>query len=164
MYAGRFFTVVGKGTFNDIDDYCKEIASIELGIKDQPELLINSDITTVRDVIDVKDAVQAIQLIMKKGKAGEVYNIGTGKPITTKTILRTLVTSSTKASSIKAKQVTSSSSQALRGTATNPANVCQVADISLLTRTTGFSIQYPLTTSIEESLSFWRKELKSNAK
>ena len=35
----------------------------------------------IRDIIHVKDACKAIELICKKGKANEIYNVGSGKTI-----------------------------------------------------------------------------------
>ena len=36
----------------------------------------------IRDIIHVKDACKAIDLICRKGKLNEIYNVGSGLPIT----------------------------------------------------------------------------------
>jgi len=45
-------------------------------------LIIFGDGKQTRDFVHVKDVVRAIELVLKRGKNGEAYNVGTGKEIT----------------------------------------------------------------------------------
>ncbi len=57
-----------------------EIKAIELGY-----------LGTYRDYVDVQDAADAYHLILRKGKAGEVYNVGSGKPVKMKKLVLLLM-------------------------------------------------------------------------
>lgn len=54
-----------------------------------------------RDFFDVRDCVRAYKIVMQKGKSGEIYNIGTGKVISIKEILRMLIKISGKKIKVK---------------------------------------------------------------
>ena len=62
-------------------NFARQIARIEKGL--QEPIVKHGNLNSVRTWADARDAVRAYYLLVKKGKAGEVYNIG-GK--TTKTI------------------------------------------------------------------------------
>lgn len=49
------------------------------------------NISTKRDFVDVRDAVRALDLIGKNGKSNDIYNICSGKSITIKKYVETLV-------------------------------------------------------------------------
>ena len=61
-----------------VSDFAKRIAEIEKG-KREPTLLVGN-LEAERDFTDVKDVIEAYCGIIEKGKAGEIYNVGTGKP------------------------------------------------------------------------------------
>ena len=43
----------------------------------------------IREIIHVKDACNAIELICNKGKLNEIYNVGSGEKITIKNFIKT---------------------------------------------------------------------------
>jgi len=52
-----------------------------LGIKSDPKSnkeLTTGDLSIIRDFVDVRDVIHAYDLLLKKGKSGEVYNICSG--------------------------------------------------------------------------------------
>jgi GDP-4-dehydro-6-deoxy-D-mannose reductase len=59
-----------------IASFAQQIARIELGT--QPPVLKVGNLDVRRDFTDVRDIVRAYVLAAEKGKAGEVYNIGSG--------------------------------------------------------------------------------------
>lgn len=77
----RPFNHIGIGQREDfVFSYCaKRITEIEKRIKRNPLVLGNIDVQ--RDYLDVWDVVNAYERAFRLGKAGEVYNIATGKPM-----------------------------------------------------------------------------------
>ena len=60
-----------------IPAFCEQIAKIE---KEGLDSVISvGNLETIRDFTDVRDIAKAYVLLMKKGKAGETYNIASGK-------------------------------------------------------------------------------------
>ena len=58
---------------------------LEAAERDEP-LLLEGNGSQSRDFVHAADAVQALELIMLKGKAEEIYNIGTGVSTSIKSI------------------------------------------------------------------------------
>lgn len=79
---------VGQGKGFMIPDFASGIAEIEA--EKSKELLVGN-LDSARDFTDVRDAARAYRLIAEKGKAGEVYNICSGKAYTAREILNMLI-------------------------------------------------------------------------
>ncbi len=75
--------------------FAQQIARIEQGV--QPPTVNVGDLSPRRDFTDVRDMVRAYVLAVESGIAGEVYNLGSGNPVTIQTLLDILVASSTAA-------------------------------------------------------------------
>jgi GDP-4-dehydro-6-deoxy-D-mannose reductase len=60
-----------------VPNFARQLVAIERGR--QPPVLETGDLSTRRDFSDVRDVVAAYLLLMEKGRAGEVYNIGAGQ-------------------------------------------------------------------------------------
>lgn len=75
----RLFITLGAGhpPVTAVQNFAKQFAEIKLGIKKTPLYTGRTD--TKRDFIDVRDCVRALDILMTKGKPGEVYNICSGK-------------------------------------------------------------------------------------
>jgi GDP-4-dehydro-6-deoxy-D-mannose reductase len=90
LVMGRTFNLCGEGmspnlfvgrVYHQIYSYKKgEISKISLGSL-KPE----------RDYIDIEDAVRYYQTIMNKGKRGEIYNVGSGRPTKIATLLEEIL-------------------------------------------------------------------------
>jgi len=91
IIISRSFNHIGpnQGTGFVCSDFAKQIAEIEKGFK-KPEILVG-DLSSKRDFTDVRDIVKAYVLLLEKGKAGDIYNIGSGKGYSIKEILDKLV-------------------------------------------------------------------------
>ena len=67
--------------------FAKQIANIERGKK---KILIHGNLNSVRNIIDINDAMEAYWLAAKRGKIGEIYNISGKKVITVGNYLKEL--------------------------------------------------------------------------
>ena len=73
--------------------FAKQIIDIEMNKK---KYLEHGNLNSIRTFIDIDDALEAYWLTAKKGKVGEIYNIGGNDTKSVKTVLKKLVKLSTK--------------------------------------------------------------------
>ena len=78
--------------------FAKQIAEIEKGKR---KILTHGNLNSVRDIIDISDAMEAYWLTAKRGKVGEIYNISGNKVISVGDYLKELK----KLSKIKIKSI-----------------------------------------------------------
>jgi len=62
-----------------LSDFCRQVALMER--KKRPPVLKVGNINLTRDFLHVRDSVRAYDLLARRGRAGEIYNVGTGKGI-----------------------------------------------------------------------------------
>ncbi|HYO87742.1 MAG TPA: GDP-mannose 4,6-dehydratase [Candidatus Limnocylindrales bacterium] len=79
----------GQSTGFVAPDLASQIARIELGV--QEPVIRCGDLTSERDFTDVRDIVRAYRLLIERGKAGEAYNVSSGKTHTIRELLDTLL-------------------------------------------------------------------------
>lgn len=85
----RPFYIIGPGRGSGACyDFARGIVEVESG---QRESIGAGNLEAVRDVVDVRDAVRAMWLLADKGKAGDVYNICSGKGTSMKEILDRMI-------------------------------------------------------------------------
>jgi GDP-4-dehydro-6-deoxy-D-mannose reductase len=91
VYFVRAFNHIGPGQQLGfvVPDFAKQIAEIELGMK-EPVLSVGN-LEAKRDFTDVRDVVRAYEMIVNNGRSGEVYNVGSGKAIAIREILNNLI-------------------------------------------------------------------------
>tara|TARA_Y100001968_G_C19427230_1_gene755040 strand:+ start:653 stop:1471 length:819 start_codon:yes stop_codon:yes gene_type:complete len=77
----RLSNVLGKGDRN-ISNKKNALTWMVNKLKTNETIELYDNGEPIRDIIHVKDACNAIDLICKKGKTNEIYNVGSGKPIT----------------------------------------------------------------------------------
>jgi GDP-4-dehydro-6-deoxy-D-mannose reductase len=80
-----FFLVGPRKTGDVCSDFARRIVAIERG---QQTLMQVGDLRPIRDIMDIRDGVDAILRIADAGKRGEVYNICTGHGISIGDILK----------------------------------------------------------------------------
>lgn len=68
-------------------NFAKQIAEIEAGLR-EPKLCVGN-LDAQRDFTDVRDMMRAYVFALERGKAGDVYNIGSGKPRAIREIVET---------------------------------------------------------------------------
>lgn len=71
----RPFNHVGTGQSQSLvfSDWCRQIAEMEIG-KRKP-VLHTGNLEVSRDFLNVNDIVRAYQILLEKGKSGEIYNV-----------------------------------------------------------------------------------------
>ena len=143
----RAFNHVGPGQapIFVVSDFCKQTAEIEMGLREP--LIRVGNLSARRDFTDVRDVVRAYGLLSLKGTAGETYNVGSGTAIEIRQILDLIVGMS----SVKI------------GVEVDPAKIRPVdvpvieADITKITRATGWKPVISIEQTITETLDYWRK-------
>lgn len=127
-----------------VSAFAKQIAEIEKG--KQESIIRVGNLEAKRDFTDVRDIVRAYELLMTKGTAGEVYNIGTGRSYKIQEILDILL-------SLTDKTIIVEKDQSLIRPLDLPDMVC---DPSKIHAETGWKAQIPLETSLKDALDYWR--------
>ena len=129
-----------------VADFCKQVAEIEKGIK-EPVMYVGN-LTAKRDFTDVRDVVKAYALLVKEGKRGETYNVGTGHALAIQEILDTIISMSDKSIEVKVDP------DRLR-----PVDVPIIEpDIRKINECTGWKPQILLSQTLKEMLDYWREK------
>jgi len=137
-----------RGEVFVISTFAKQIAEIEKSLKDPFIQVGNLD--AKRDFSDVRDVVVAYLLALEKCKAGEVYNICSGKSRTIKSVLDTLLGMS----SIKDIKIVKDSSRM------RPSDVSILeGNYSKFKKETGWEPKIPFEKTLEDQLNYWRDKI-----
>lgn len=124
--------------------FASQIARIEKG-KKSPIIMVGN-LKARRDFTDVRDMVRAYLLAAQKGKAGEVYNIGSGKSYSLEEILDMLL------SLAKIKVKVEVDPKLLR-----LADISEmICDAGKFERDTGWKRRYPIKETLRDILDYWR--------
>jgi GDP-4-dehydro-6-deoxy-D-mannose reductase len=130
--------------------FARQIAEAELGLR-QPVIHVGN-LSAQRDFTDVRDVVRAYYLILAKGQAGEVYNIGSGVPRLISDLLGTLLKWSEL--DIRVEQDPSR----LR-----PSDVPVIyCDPTKLKECTGWQPTIPFEQSLCDVLEYWRGRIRKS--
>jgi len=128
-------------------NFARQLAAIELGLQ-EPVIRVGN-LEAVRDFTDVRDTVRAYWLAVTKGRPGEAYNIASGKGVTIRQLLDTLVELSTVEPEIRVDP------ERLR-----PSDVeVLVGDSSKFRADTGWEPRIPLEQTLADTLDYWRRRL-----
>jgi GDP-4-dehydro-6-deoxy-D-mannose reductase len=87
----RLFNQIGPRQSPEyaVGNFARQIAAIEAG--KQPPRIETGDLSSQRDITDVRDTVAAFPLLLEKGAAGEAYNAGRGETFSMQSILDRLL-------------------------------------------------------------------------
>lgn len=130
-----------------IPSFVKQIVEIEKGIK-SPVIEVGN-LKAQRDFMDVRDVCRAYVLALEKCKAGEIYNIASGKAYKMKSILDTLLKNS------KVKIQVKINKDFFR-----PMDIpILTADYSKFKKATGWKPRISLEHTLKETLDYWRKKI-----
>lgn len=128
-----------------VADFCKQVADIEAG-KQEPVVRVGN-LAAKRDFTDVRDVVRAYGLLMKNGKKGCTYNVGSGNAVEIQQILDTII------SFAKCPIRVEVDTAKLR-----PIDIPIIeADTTSLRECTGWKPQIALKQTIQETLDFYRE-------
>ncbi len=143
----RLFNQIGPRQSADyaVSNFARQIAAAEAGL--QPPVVETGDLSSQRDLTDVRDVVAAFRLLIERGATGEVYNAGRGQTWRMRDVLDRLV-----------------------GMARVPVEVRQRvepgrradtavtrADTRKLQRVTGWAPRYELDRTLADVLDYWRQ-------
>lgn len=135
-----------------VSDFCRQAAEIECGLREP--VIRTGNLDAKRDFTDVRDIVRAYVLLLESGRAGEIYNVGSGKAVAISDILSQILSSCTVAVRHEIDP------EKLR-----PAETSYLAaDTGKLRCDTGWMPEIPTAQTISDTLAYWRQELKENSK
>ncbi len=130
-------------------DFAKQVASIELGLKEP--IIFVGNLTAKRDFTDVRDMVNAYWLALEKGELGEVYNIASGTTWEIQKVLDMLLEMSDADIKVQVDE------SRLR-----PSDVpILLGDHSKFSKQTGWQPKIPFETTLKDILEYWRKKLRT---
>ena len=130
-----------------VPDFASRIAEIEFCLK---EKIYVGNLNVARDFSDVRDIVRGYYLLMEKGTAGEVYNIGSGKPIMVKELLQILLSLSNREIEVR---------EAPDKMRPSDAPVIY-ADCSKIYESVGYKSEIDIHDTLKEILDYWRLRVK----
>ena len=154
IVVARPFPHTGPGQTADFvcSDWARQIALIERRPK-HPSVITVGNLDIRRDYLDVRDVVRAYVLLLKKGRAGEVYNVCSGRAPALRDILNTLISLSTAKVRVKV----------------DPAKI-RKSDIPYLAGNgaklrsrTNWAPRLPLERTLEDLLNGWRSRLEADS-
>lgn len=125
-------------------NFAKQIAEMEADLR-EPKLLVGN-LDTQRDFTDVRDMARAYALALERGAAGEVYNIGSGKP----RAIRELVEIYQRLARVPFE--VEYDLQRARPSDT-PLSYCDAAKFR---RATGWEPEIPFEQTLSDTLEYWR--------
>lgn len=127
--------------------FAAQIVRIERGM--QPPVLHVGNLLAERDFTDVRDIVQAYALAAEYGHNGAAYNIGSGRAVSVRWLLDTLLIFSTHDIAIEPDPARM-----------RPADVPRVvANADLFHSHTGWQPEIPLERTLNDILEYWRVTL-----
>jgi GDP-4-dehydro-6-deoxy-D-mannose reductase len=128
-------------------DFASQIAEIEGGLR--PAELAVGTLEVSRDFSDVRDIVRGYHLALTQGEPGEVYNLGSEREHTVRTLAETLI--SLARCDVRIVQDPGR---------TRPSDVTRVvADCRKLRARTGWRAEIPFEQSLRDLLDYWRGHL-----
>lgn len=142
----RPFNHVGPGQRDAfvIPAFARQIAEIEMGIR-EPVLRVGN-LGARRDFTDVRDMVRAYELVLVRGDAGDVYNLGSGRAVSIASVLESLVALSS------VRLVVEPDPTRMRPVDI-PLTLC---DYSKAAAATGWRPEIPLERTLRDVLDDWR--------
>ena len=148
----RPFNHIGPGQNEGfiVPDLAKQIIEGECGLRDA---VMVGNLHAKRDYTDVRDIVRAYELLLLKGRPGEVYNICSGHPVEGVAILNGLLSLS------KREMIVEHDPTRMR-----PSDTPEIyGSYSKLTQDTGWEPTIPLSDTLRDVLDDWRKRIKKEA-
>lgn len=125
----------------------RQIALIEAG-RAEPVMRVGN-LQSLRDFLDVRDIVRAYTALMERGKAGEIYNVGSGTGRRIQSLLDALRSRS------RVPVHVETDPQRLRPIE----NTAVIADTSRLRDQTGWQPEISFDSMLDRLLEYWRHEV-----
>ena len=140
------FNAIGAGIPERLapGSFACQVARIEKGR--QPPLIKAGDLSPLRDFVDARDAVAALEAIARRGKPGATYNVGSGRATPVRAVLDGLLALSSADIAVERAESRSHSAGLRR----------IHADIGKIRAHTGWSPRFTLEDSLRAALDSWR--------
>jgi GDP-4-dehydro-6-deoxy-D-mannose reductase len=139
----------GRGEMFAESSFARQIAEIEAGLREPVVEVGNLD--AIRDFSDVRDVVRAYDRLLESGRAGEAYNVCSGRGRRIGELLEALLAASTARVEVRVDPAR------LR-----PADVpALVGDPSKLAAETGWQPRIPLEKTLGDLLDDWRARVRA---
>lgn len=133
-----------------VPDFASQLAAIQLGMR-APVIHVGN-LEPERDFTDVRDVAAAYLRLAEAGRPGEPYLICSGRPVTVRTLLETLI----ELSGVAVEVVTDEQR-------VNPSDVpCLYGSYAKIEGDTGWRPQIPLRQSLADALIDWEARLQSS--
>jgi GDP-4-dehydro-6-deoxy-D-mannose reductase len=129
-----------------VSHFAKQIADIERNRK--PPLLETGNLSSLRDLTDVRDMVRAYILLTEKGGTGEVYNAAAGEVHSMQSLLDRLLGMARLRVEVRP--------QSAQARATDPSAIR--ADASRLRKEIGWTPAFSLDQTLSDTLDYWRNQ------
>ncbi len=146
----RMFNLLGPGQSADLacSAFARQIALGELNGQTE---IVTGNLDARRDFVDVRDAVRAFEMVAQKGKAGQVYNICSGRAVAIRKCLDEMISMSPHQFKVRidAERVQK-----------NDVPI-QVGNSRKLNQVAGWRPQISLKQSLSDLLNDWRQRVKS---
>jgi GDP-4-dehydro-6-deoxy-D-mannose reductase len=141
----------GRGEVFAESSFARQIAEIEAARR--PPVISVGNLDAVRDFTDVRDVVRAYWLLLDKGRAGETYNVCSGRGIAIGDVLQELLDLSRATVEVQRDpaRMRPSDIPAIIG---NPKK---------LRDATGWTADIPLRRTLGDLLAHWRRHLQADA-
>lgn len=146
----RMFNLLGPNQPADLacSAFAHQIALAELNGDRE---VVTGNLSARRDFVDVRDAVRAFELVARKGKAGQVYNVCSGRAVAIQRCLSEMISMSPHQFKV-----------VLDAARVQKNDVpIQIGNFHKLNRTTGWRPKISLRESLSDLLNGWRQRVKS---
>jgi GDP-4-dehydro-6-deoxy-D-mannose reductase len=143
----RPFTHIGPGQAPGfaVSSFARQIARIEAGLS-EPVIKVGN-LEALRDILDVRDVVEAYRLLLTSGKPGEAYNVSTQRPVDIQSLLDKLLQLAKLPVNVEVDP-----------TRLRPADIqCSTGDSTKILTETGWRPQIPLEQTLADTLNYWRE-------
>jgi GDP-4-dehydro-6-deoxy-D-mannose reductase len=146
----RPFFVIGPGRGSNVFvDFAKRIVEIERGGADSLRV---GNLSAVRDIVDVRDAVRAIWMIAEKGNSGTVYNLCSGQAHSIREALEIMLKFASTPVQVYSDKAAFRVLETLK----------LVGDSTRL-RQLGWTPEIPLEQTLADILQFWRTQSQESS-
>lgn len=146
----RMFNLLGPGQSPDLacSAFGRQIALAEVKGDDK---IFTGNLSARRDFLDVRDAAWAFALVAKMGKAGQIYNVCSGRAVSIRKCLDEMLAMSPRQYEVHVDA----------GKVQKNDIPCQVGNARKLNQLTGWHPQISLQQSLSDLLDYWRQRVRS---
>lgn len=147
----RMFNLLGPGQSPALacSSFARQIALAEKHSKDE---IFTGKLDALRDFVDVRDAVRAFTIIAENGKAGEIYNVCSGKAVSLQMSLDEMLSQAQRQISPKIEA----------GRVQQNDIPIQVGSYQKIKKACGWNPEISLKESLTDLLNDWRERVKLN--